>query len=207
MFSLLPRDTVFFDLLESLSGLALAAAEDFQQLVRHFPEITTDVEQIRRQEHEADEIEHQLRNRLDESFITPFDREDIHALGASLDSIVDTIRAIAKRVRVYHIQSIEPIFIQQVETLVSAARAVHDAVRLLRDRRDLKNLNTRIADVRRYENIGDENHLNAMSKLFQPPADAIRIIQWKELFEMIEQAINQCQDTTVVLERILLKNG
>src|ERR1700756_287085 len=104
MINLLPRDTVFFDLFESMGKLAIVAANHLKDLAVHFPNITDDVARIRQAEHSADELAHKALDRLDRTFITPFDREDIHMLVGGLDDIVDAVDALAKRFPLYHVQ-------------------------------------------------------------------------------------------------------
>src|SRR5690242_14714513 len=108
MFNLLPKDTVFYDLFEGLADHAVSCAGHLHALAGNFPNITEQIARIRQEEHEADQLTHQALDRLDRTFITPFDREDIHALVGELDSIVDNINALAKRLASYHVKSLEP---------------------------------------------------------------------------------------------------
>src|SRR5438445_222783 len=110
MFNLLPKDTVFFDLFEGLADYGIEAARHLRQLAADFPKIDNDILRIRQAEHAADELAHHALERLDRTFITPFDREDIHQLVNDLDDIVDNVDALAKRFGLYHITSMEPAF-------------------------------------------------------------------------------------------------
>src|SRR5678815_4553933 len=128
MFNLLPKDTVFFDLFEGLARHAVSSAEHLRRMAKHYPEQQDDhVQRIRDEEHAADGLAHQALDRLDRTFITPFDREDIHELVGGLDDIVDTIDALAKRFPLFHVKSMEPTFVLQAEVLVQAATAVSEA--------------------------------------------------------------------------------
>ncbi len=122
MFNLFPKDTVFFDLFEGLAGHAVAAAGHLQQLANTFP-APESIARIRQEEHEADQLAHQALERLDRTFITPFDREDIHALVGELDTIVDNINALAKRLGSYHVKHLEPAFANQTDILVQSTVA------------------------------------------------------------------------------------
>ena len=115
MFNLLPKDTVFFDLFESLSRHAVSSAEHLRQMCKQFPNGETHLQRIRDEEHAADQLAHTALDRLDRTFITPFDREDIHELVGGLDDIIDGIDALAKRFPLFHIKAMEPAFEQQVE--------------------------------------------------------------------------------------------
>src|SRR3982750_4327353 len=120
MFNLLPKDNTFFDLFEGLAKHAVSCAEHLRQLTKNFPDIPADLQRIREEEHSADQLAHTALDRLDRTFITPFDREDIHTLVGELDDIVDSIDAPAKRFPLFHIKTIDPAFIQQAELLVQA---------------------------------------------------------------------------------------
>ncbi len=207
MFNFLPKDTVFYDLFEGLADHVVASATHLHALAANFPNGAEQIVKIRQQEHDADQLTHQALDRLDRTFITPFDREDIHALVGELDSIVDNINALAKRLSSYHVKTIEPAFIKQAEILAQAATALAGAVKMLRKTRKLIDLQSQIIEVHRLENVGDDNHLAALSKLFEGGADPLHVIKWKEFFQFIEAAIDGCEDATNVIERIILKNG
>src|SRR3954463_15178078 len=129
MFNLLPKDTVFFDLFEGLSRHGVTAAEHLRQMCKSFPNIDTHLQRIRVEEHAADELAHQALDRLDRTFITPFDREDIHTLVGGLDDIIDGVDPLAKRFPLFHVKAMEAIFVKQTEVLVAAATTVDEAVR------------------------------------------------------------------------------
>ena len=207
MFNLLPKDTVFYDLFEGLAAHAVSCANHLRVLAADFPQSMEEVQRIRQEEHDADQLTHQALDRLDRTFITPFDREDIHALVGELDSITDNINALAKRLSSYHVKTVEPAFVKQTEILVQATLALSEAVKLLRKTRKLTDLQAKIIEVHRLENVGDDNHLAALSKLFEGGFDALHVIKWKEFFQFIESAIDGCEDATNVIERIILKNG
>ncbi len=207
MFNLMPKDTVFYDLFEGLAAHAVSCAGHLHKLATAFPNGMDEIQRIRQEEHDADQLTHQALERLDRTFITPFDREDIHALVGELDSIVDNINALAKRLASYHVKSLEPAFVKQAEILMQATVALAEAVKKLRTSRKLTDLQAKIIEVHRLENIGDDNHLAAISKLFEAGTDPLHVIKWKEVFQFMESAIDGCEDATNVIERIILKNG
>src|SRR5438105_6810989 len=128
MFNLLPKDTVFFDLFEGMGRLAIEAAQRLKDLAQHFPQIADDIQRIRNAEHAADELAHTALDRLDRTFITPFDREDIHTLVNELDDIIDNVDALAKRFTLYHVQKMEGPFIRQCDVLIQATTVLSSAV-------------------------------------------------------------------------------
>ena len=207
MINLLPKDTVFFDLFEALARHAVSAAEQLRQLARQFPDISGPLQKIREEEHAADGLAHTALDRLDRTFITPFDREDIHTLVGELDDIIDTIDALAKRIPLFHIKAMEEGFLKQAELLVEATTVVRDAVHRLRKDRKLSELSPFLIDIHHKESIGDDNHHAAMSRLFEGGTDALEVVKWKEIYDYIEEALDGCEDVGNTIERIVLKNG
>jgi uncharacterized protein Yka (UPF0111/DUF47 family) len=204
---LLPRETVFFDNFEQLAGHLVESARQLNRLVREFPKIEGPTELIRKAEHEADNIAHATLERLDRTFITPFDREDIHTLIGEMDDIVDAVDALVKRIPLFHVGGIPPMFVKQTEVLLAGTASVQKAVGLLRTTHRLTDLKTILIDIHHQESLGDDNHHAAMSELFAGQTDALEVLKWKELYDYIENAIDGCEDVGNVLERIVLKNG
>ncbi len=207
MFNLLPKDTVFFDLFEGLSRHAISCAEHLRQLAKKFPEIDVELQRIRQEEHQADDLTHKALERLDQQFITPFDREDIHELVNGIDDIIDAIDALAKRFPLYHISSMPTLFKQQTDVLVQATVALSDAVHRLRKTRKLSELKDALIEIHRLESVGDDVNHAAVSKLFDGETAPLEVMKWKELYDYIEDAIDGCEDVGNTLERIVLKNG
>ncbi len=207
MFNLLPKDTVFFDLFEGLAKYAITAAHHLKDLAQHFPDIANDTLRIRQAEHSADDLAHSALDRLDRTFITPFDREDIHTLVNGLDDIVDNIDALAKRFSLYHVKEMVPGFILQCDVLIRATTVLADAVALLRKTLKLSDLSATLIEVHRLESAGDDNHHAAISDLYNGTHDALHVMKWKELYDYVENAIDGCEDVTNTIERIVLKNG
>jgi uncharacterized protein len=207
MLNLLPKDKVFYDLFEGLAAHVVSTAEHLRKLARSFPEIGDHLQRIRQEEHDADDLAHKALDRLDRTFITPFDREDIHTLVGGLDDIVDNIDALAKRFPLYHVKLMEPAFIKQTEVLVEATQALNAAVKQLRKSRKLSDLSDRLIEIHRLENVGDENNHSAVSNLFDGNTAPLDVMKWKELYDLIEEAIDGCEDVGNTLERIVLKNG
>jgi predicted phosphate transport protein (TIGR00153 family) len=207
MFNLLPKDTVFYDLFEALARHAVAAAEQLRQFAKLYPQVGEHLQKIRDEEHEADNLAHQALDRLDRTFITPFDREDIHELVGGLDDIVDNIDACAKRFSLFHIGAMETDFLKQADVLVQATVTLSDAVHRLRTSRKLSELSDKLIAIHHSESVGDDNHHAAISRLFDGNTDALEVMKWKEQYDLIEEAIDNCEDVGNTLERIVLKSG
>lgn len=207
MFNLMPRDTVFFDLFESLSDHVVAAAEQLQAMARAFPNVDLQIKKIRDLEHAADALAHTALERLDRTFITPFDREDIHALIGELDDIVDSIDFLSKRFTLYHFTSIESDFQNQTDVLVRAVSALNSAVHQLRKSRKMADFAPDLKAIGLLEKEGDNNNHAAVSRLYHKGNDPLEVMKWKEFYDRIETAIDGCEDVGNTLERIVLKNG
>src|SRR5829696_1343026 len=207
MFNLLPKNTVFFDLFEGLATHAVSCSEHLRRLANSFPNIDNEVQRIRQEEHQADELAHQALDRLDRTFITPFDREDIHTLVNELDNVIDMVDALAKRFTLYHVKGMEPLFIKQCEVLVKATVTQSEAVHRLRKTRKLSELSEKLIEIHRLESEGDDNHHAAISKLYSGATEALEVMKWKEFYDYVENAIDGCEDVGNTLERIVLKNG
>ncbi len=207
MFNFLPKDTVFFDLFEGLANHVVSVANHLRDAARDFPNFQASVARIRQEEGAADELAHTALKRLDSTFITPFDREDIHTLVGGLDDIVDIVDALSKRFTLYHITEMEPSFVKQTDVLVRASIALREAVNRLRKSRKLSELSDKLIEVHHLENEGDDNNHAAVSKLYDGSNQPLHVMKWKEFYDLIESAIDGCEDVCNTLERIVLKNG
>ncbi len=207
MFNLLPKDKVFYDLFEGLARHAVGVAEQLCQLTKDFPNISGAIRRIRDEERQADDLTHQALERLDTTFITPFDREDIHMLAGGLDDIIDNIDAMAKRMTLYHVEAMDAAFPKLAEVFKETTLALSSAVHALRQSRKLSQLQEWLIEVHRLENVGDDVHNAAISKLFEGSITPLNVLRWKDLFDFLENAIDGCEDVANTLERIVLKNG
>ena len=207
MFNLMPKDTVFFDLFEGLARYVVSTAQLLQRLAEDFPDADRSIQTIREQEHQADDLAHKAYDRLDRTFITPFDREDIHTLVNGLDDIVDEIDALAKRFKLYHVTTMDPAFRKQADVLVKATVALADAIQRLRKNHKFSDLSDMFIEVHRLENLGDDNNHAAVSKLYEGDTPPLEVMKWKELYDRVEKAIDRCEDVANTLERIVLKHG
>ena len=150
---------------------------------------------------------HQALERLDRTFITPFDREDIHMLVNRLDDIIDNVDALAKRFTLYHVQKMEAPFLKQCDVLITSTKVLSLAVGMLRKTMRLSDLSPHLIEVHHQESIADDNHHAAISDLFGGHHDPMHVMKWKELYDYVENAIDGCEDVTNTIERIVLKNG
>lgn len=201
---LIPRDKGFFDLFNQLAAKMRVAAELLRDLFADPTRLEHFVAAIKVVEHEADSITHEVSTRLDSSFITPFDREDIHNLAQNLDTVVDLIDGTARRAQMFHIAEsrdgarlLAEILIRSVDSLEKAVRDVKNARAVIKYTREVK----------RYEEEGDALYHEVVGKLFAGSPDPLEVIKWKELYDTLEHALDSCQTVAIVLESISLKNS
>ncbi len=201
---LIPRDEQFYDLFTQLAERLSLAARLLHQLFREPERHSEHVQAIKVAEHEADEITREIIDRLDRTFITPFDREDIHQLASALDEVVDLLDGAARRVEIFRITTVHEAAVTLSEVMVRAAAQVEDAVRHMKDP---KIVNLKAQELKRLEEEGDAIYHESMGALFDGALDAIEVIKWKELYDKVEDALDQAEDVANVLQSIALKNG
>jgi predicted phosphate transport protein (TIGR00153 family) len=203
MFNLLPRDNTFFDLFEGLSGHGVKAAKIVQQLALSFPDLMPSIQRIREEEHQADELAHQALDRLDRTFITPFDREDIHELASKLDDVLDFINASGARIVMYRITTPPPAAGALAAIILQQCQALQQAVSLMQKNGDIL---SHCVEINRLENEADQVSQQAIATLFDREKDPINLIKIKELLECLERATDKAEDVANVLETVVLKN-
>ena len=160
--------------------------------------------EVKRVEHTADGITHEIMKRIDRSFVTPLDREDIHALGKSLDNVVDLMDGAARRAIVFDIKECPPEAIGLAELLEKSARHIKEAVTGIKNS---KLVSEKMRSVKLIEEEGDALYARALTNLFAGKPDAIHVIKWKELLDKLEGALDEAEDVANVLESISLKNN
>jgi len=203
---IIPRDEKFFDCFERSAQHVVQGALRLEELLRNFTDVQIKTKQIKDIEHEGDLITHDTIESLNRTFITPFDREDIHDLITALDDVLDYIEACAERLFLFKIDKTteEAILISGV--LVKATRQLEQAVTQLRRLKQADNVLKYCAEIDRLENEGDYLNRAAVAKLFEPGNNPLEVIKWKEIYETMENAIDRCEDVANVLEGIALKN-
>ena len=206
-FSFRPTEGAFYELFTRAAQNLVRGTELLNELALPGVDVQSVSDRLTDVEHDSDQITHDLYKKINSTFITPFDREDIHTLVGRLDDIIDTIDALAKRFPIFHVKEMEPAFVRQTEVLAQAAAAVNDAVHRLRKSRKLSDLSDKLIEIHERESVGDDNHHAALSRLFAGGVDPLEVMKWKELYDYIENAIDACEDVGNTLERIVLKNG
>jgi predicted phosphate transport protein (TIGR00153 family) len=203
MFRLVPREARFYDLFEQQSAHILGAARLLHELVHDFTDVRAKVDAIKDLEHQGDLVTHEIVRRLNTTFITPIDREDIHALATRLDDVLDYIEAVAERLVVYRIKEPTAPARAMVEVIVQTAAATDRALRCLRTMDP--GFHAQAVEVNRLENSADNLLRDSVGALFEASVDPIEIIKWKEIYETMEIVTDRCEDAVNVIEGIILK--
>lgn len=201
---ILPRDEKFYDMFTELAIRLTASATLLHEMFTSPGELNAKVAKIKGLEHEADNLTHDIIDRIDRTFVTPFDREDIHALASELDDVIDLIDGTARRATIFRIQKTRPAAVVLAEVLARAACAVEEGVR---DMKSSKHVYAISEKLKMLEEEGDAVYHEAMGALFAEGGDALEVVKWKDLYDKIEDALDQCEDVGNVLQSIALKNA
>ena len=201
---LIPRDEHFFELFSQLAQRITTSAKLLHELFSDPARIAHFETAIKNVEHEADDLAYQVNARIDTSFITPIDREDIHRLASRLDNVVDLIDGTARRAAMFRISESRPQALRLTAVLVEAAALIEKSVNEVKKP---KNVAENGREMKRLEEAGDAVYQEAVGALFAGSPDPLDVIKWKELFDKIEEAIDECDDVSNVLESIALKNS
>lgn len=203
MFRLIPKEVRFFDLFEQQSEHIMAAADLLRDLVQDFRDARSRAFAIKELEHKGDLVTHEVVRRLNTTFITPIDREDIHALATRLDDVLDLIEAAAERLVVYRIKEPTSACRAMAEVIVTITRATDKTIRCLRAMDPSFHEHT--VEVNRLENSADNLLRESLAALFEEEGDPIEVIKWKEIYETMESVTDRCEDVANVIEGIILK--
>jgi hypothetical protein len=206
-FSLLPKETNLFALFDKQAQYAVNAAVLFAELTKRGAFDTDTVQKMRDIEHQADEICHEIIDRLNKTFITPFDREDIHLLTTELDSVIDMIYTIANRMKVYKIVEIDADLVDFSSVIEKSVRALASAIEGLSDSKRPQTTLDACIEVNRLENIGDNMRDAILAKLFETVHDPIFLIKWKEIYQFAETVLDICEDVAHIVESIIVKQA
>ena len=205
--ALFPRDTNFYDLFERGAAKVHEGVQLLEDLVKDFINVPLKAKRIKDVEHEADLIAHETFAKLNKTFVTPIDREDIHGLISSLDNILDHVEAAADKFSLYRVQSVKEDATLLADILSRATQEVRNTVGLLRHLKGSDSVLQHCIEINRLENEGDFVYRSAIAKLFERGDDPLEVLKWKEIYESIENAIDSCEDVANVIEGVVLKNS
>jgi uncharacterized protein len=199
-----PRDREFFDLFEEAARNILSAADLLDRMLRNFPDTKELARDILLCEQEGDRITHDVVNRLNQTFVTPIDREDILELASALDDIVDLTEEVADYLGLYKVEAPMEQSQRLAHILLQAARQIAEAMPRMRDFKDISHYTV---EIHRLENEGDRVVREAIASLFDNGIDPMVVIRWKDLFERLEEAIDATEKVANTLQGIVIKNS
>jgi len=203
MFSLTPRDNSFFQMFSTMSANVIAGARALVDLFADYRNVEKKIEEIRRIEREGDELTHAVLTKLNQTFITPFDREDIHELASKLDDVLDFINTACSRIGMYRIKNPPSAAGDLARIILMQAQEMQKAVSLMQKN---GNILAHCVEINRLENEADQVAEHAIASLFECEKDPINLIKCKELLEFLERATDKAEDVANVLETVVLKN-
>jgi predicted phosphate transport protein (TIGR00153 family) len=207
IFKFLPKGFNFFDLFERQVDCAVNAAHCLRELVSAGTLDETILDKIHEFEHQGDEAAHIIIDQLNKTFITPFDREDIHELMKQLDDVTDMINNIARRLLVFKLIGVDKKLVEFASVIVDSINAVASAVKGLRNMKNSKLIKEACVEVNRLENVGDTMRDMALGELFETEKDPIAVIKWKEVYQYAETVLDICEDVAHVVESIIVKQA
>ena len=203
-FSLLPREERFFELFDRMTAKVVEGSQRFVELLESYSDLQAKVKHIQSLEHDADRIAHEVMDKLNKSFITPFDREDIRSLTLYHDDVLDDVESAAVLFHLYEIAQPTPQAIELARLIKRAADQIQKAVRQIEKPTNLQEF---VAEIGRLENESDNICREEIGRLFREEKDLRQLLKWKEIYERLEACADRCADVADVIEDIVVKNA
>ena len=204
-FSLIPKEEQYFNLFRQMTSHIYDAASKLAEMLAGKPaDFQTHLDSIKAIEHQCDELTHSISKKLNTSFITPFDREDIYMLSNALDDIVDLIDDSARAVVMYNVRETTDFARQFGDVIQRMAVQLHEIVSTLERP---AGINPRLVEIHRLENEGDDLYHEAIGDLFQGTPDPIRVIRWKDIYDKLEAAVDRCEQAANIIETVIIKHA
>ena len=201
---LIPREERFFDMFTELASLAVEAATELTKLVNDIENASRSARTIKDIEHRADDITHGIIDNLNRSFVTPIERGDIHAMACALDEVIDYIEVAGYKISLYELDGMRQEVVVLAELILVSTKTVEKAVRSLRRFPDVK---PHLLEINRLEEEADHICRNALANLLNNETDAVAIIKWKEIIEVLEGTTDRCEDVANIVDGVIVKNA
>lgn len=203
-FSFIPREQKFYADFAAMADQLRNGARLLEQMFATEPPLADKAHEIKEVEHKCDFITHDIIKRLNQTFVTPMDREDIHALARALDDVMDAIDNAAALVPLYKVMKLRPGVQEMTKVISASTDEVGRAVEALERKTGVLE---RTVEINRLENEADRIHQRAVGQLFEEEKDPIAVMKWKEILDLLESATDRCEDVANLLENIVVKNG
>lgn len=207
MFRVTRKEELFFDLFVETAEFACLAATKLNALIHDFTNVDEKIQEIKTIEHECDQVFHNIMNQLNKSFVTPIDREDINLIAGELDNITDTIEDIAHSFRMFNIQSIRDEAKVMVSLIEKGTVELKTIMVELKNMKHSQLLGPKIIEVNRLENEGDDIYRSAMTALFANESDTMEVIKWKQVYELLENSLDACEELANTVEGVVMKHA
>lgn len=205
MVRLIPRETKFFDMFDEMAQNLIDGARLMKSLLEKFHDVPAQVAKLKDIEHKGDDMTHSIITKLNQTFITPFDREDIHRLASSIDDVLDLLNAAGDRIMVYKITAVPKESAHLASLILQQAEELAKAVAVLEKQH--QSVLQHCVEINRLENEADRVTREAVGHLFDVEKDPIQLIKIKELYEVLELATDKAEDAANVLESVILKSA
>jgi predicted phosphate transport protein (TIGR00153 family) len=204
-FNLIPREEKFYDDFQALADQLRIGAGLLEEMLAPDHPIWDKAEEIKEVEHQCDFLTHAVIQRLNRTFVTPLDREDIHALARSLDDVMDAIDAAATLVRLYRLDQVRFGARELAKIITASTEEIRPALQALEQKKG--GVVVHAVEINRLENEADRLHQQAVMRLFDDERDPILVMKWKEALDFLEDATDRCEDVANVLEGVVVKYG
>ena len=206
-FHLLPREEKFFDLFDEFTAILTRAADLFLDLVENFDQLKDRTAKLRWEEHAGDEVIERIIKALDRTFITPFDREDIHTLATSLDDILDNIEETGHRLEAFRIGKPTEAAVSLVRIVRECCIHIEAALKLCRTMKKVEEIQRHLREISQLENKADQIYRETDSRLFADPPELLELIKWRELYGWLEETVDACKDVANTISEIVIKGS
>lgn len=203
---LFPKEIDFFEIFDRTALNVMKGASLLVSLLENFDNMEARTKELQDVEQEGDILTHEIMKKLNKTFLTPIDREDIHALASRLDDVLDLIWAAVDRIEVFKIKESTPEVVAMAKDLCTTTEVVHKAIHKLKEK-NYSHVQDYCIEINRLENRIDRDFRDALGKLFDNIQDPILIIKWKEIYEHLENASDRCEDVANIIEAIVLKHA
>jgi uncharacterized protein Yka (UPF0111/DUF47 family) len=204
---LIPREMKFFDMFDQVALILIRASDKFLAMVTQFDRLAERSYELRQEERACDDLVEQIITALDQSFVTPFDREDIHNLTTKLDDVLDNMEETAHRFEIFRIEKPPSEAIVLARIIKDCCTHVADTLRLLRTMKNVEEIQKRLREIGRLENEADRVYRDCDGDLFANPPDILLLIKLRELYGWMEETVDACKDVALIISEIVIKGS
>lgn len=206
-FSLMPREMKFFDMFDEASAIINRGAQKFVDMVTTFDRLAERAYELKQDEHACDEVIGRIIEALDQSFVTPFDREDIHTLATTIDDVLDNMEETAYRFQVFRIDKPTPEAVVLARIIQDCCTHLTEALRLCRSMRNVDEIQKHLREIGRLENEADSIYRDTDGDLFSNPPDLLLLIKLRELYSWLEATVDACKHVAQTISEIVIKGS